>query len=312
MGKTKKIVSSTTSNLILKFRVDIQSGHDIEYTIDCIKEYIDWRQLEVVQSTCGKHIDSKTPHFHYHAEVKPPSKIYSSENYVFRKVYLVKQAQSQEREHEALSIYWSKQRFGIQIDPVKITDLSGNDNADAVSKALQDVLAYPLKEKSPIEYGCVNADVPQLTLIGNAEWEFSKKKKRQREEKEQQDKMKWSRIIAHLNEKKPKSEYQAFTMLLDYLRNESPTPDPHRIRKMAFNYCYYARILSNDEITKAVYGHINIKSETEKNAEAIAKFLHNHPEPEVSDNDSDDENIKLVINESPYGKIHPCGFNIFK
>lgn len=253
--KVKKVRARDYPNLIFQCRIDI-TADGIPYKY--IEDYLKWREYEVVRSICGLHTENQThdDHIHYHAEVKP-IRIYSTEGYMFRRFL---------EETETSHLNWAVKLTR----PTISQDISQNFNEleEEIEKSIISCLAYPLKEKKPIYEGCTNTLlldselvdgmpydwIKALTIQGNAEWEFTKKQRKAKQDKEIQDKMKWTKIKNHLDLKKPKSEYDAFIHLLDFLRTENPTPDPHRIRRMAFNYCYYAKVLTNENIAQAVYG----------------------------------------------------------
>ncbi len=258
--KKKQVVCY--DNFLFQLRVDTEFNKEkIMAMCNNIKEYCKDRGYEIARHTVGYHRITAThsPHIHFHAEVKTTKGIGKSpERYYFNK-YLGK---NEPPDLKKSSIVLTKPKL-----------LDGSGNIVEIEESILRCLRYPLKEGEIIEYSNIE-DIDLQMKTAQAEFQFASEQIAKNEAKKAQEKLKWSKIVLYLDQQKPKSLEDAFSNLLDYLREENPTPSPASICRLAYNYSYKRKILSNREIIENELKHFkHTKNNTQQNIEDVNKFL---------------------------------------
>ena len=267
MSTLKKKQVVCYDNFLFQLRVDTDFNEEkILAMCKNIKEYCGDRGYEILRHTVGYHriTVNHSPHIHFHAEVKTtkaPGK--SPERYYFNK-YLGK--------NESPDL----KKSSIILTKPKLVDGSGN--AVEIEESILKCLRYPLKEGELIEFSNIE-DIDLQMKTAQAEFQFASEQLAKNEAKKAQEKLKWSKIVAYLDEKKPDSLEKAFSYLLDYLRDEAPTPSPASVCRLAYNYSYKRKILSNYEIIQNELKHFKYtQNETVSNVNFVNQFLETYDE----------------------------------
>ena len=267
MSTLKKKQVVCYDNFLFQLRVDTELNNEkIMAMCKNIKEYCKERGYEIVRHTVGYHKITAThsPHIHFHAEVnttKPVGK--SPERYYFNK-YLGK--------NESPDL----KKSSIILTKPKLVDGSGN--AVEIDESILRCLRYPLKEGELIEFSNIE-DIDLQMKTAQAEFQFASEQIAKNEAKKAQEKLKWSKIVAYLDQRKPDSLETAFSYLLDYLRDENPTPSPASVCRLAYNYSYKRKLLSNQDIIQNELKHFKrTQNETISNVNFVNKFLETYDE----------------------------------
>ena len=267
MSTLKKKQVVCYDNFLFQLRVDTENDNEkILAMCKNIKEYCKDRGYEIARHTVGYHEITAThsPHIHFHAEVKTTkAKGKSPERYYFNK-YLGK--------NESPDL----KKSSIILTKPKVVDGSGN--AVEIEASIKKCLRYPLKEGHLIEYSNIE-DIDLQMKTAQAEFQFAGEQIAKNEAKKAQEKLKWSKVVAYLDGKKPNSLEKAFSYLLDFLRDENPTPSPASICRLAYNYSYKRKLLSNNDIIQNELKHFkHTKNETVSNVEFVNQFLEKYDE----------------------------------
>ena len=236
MPNSKKTKATDYANFIFQARVDAPDRGHISNIKEFIEGYLRYRDFEVMRFTMGYHqiTIEHSPHIHYHAEIKPHKALGKSpERYYWNKFMKMENNKSMKNSSVNLT------------KPDKVEDLDPSNNT--VEESILKCLRYPLKEGDLIDYNNIE-DIQLHMKTAQAEFQFAKERKQQADDKKAQEKLRWNKIVKHLDDNAPSSYEESFSTLLDYLREENPTPSPQTIARWAYNYCYKRRVISNDEI----------------------------------------------------------------
>ena len=249
MGKPK-LINLHHKHKLLKCRVDFDELEGHIEMLSILDGYIADRGYKIIRSGCGIHLEMcKNPHFHYHLEVDD-SQVKNAEGKYSRNKYLEKK--------------------GLKIQPNSIsvvtkeltTDISGT----SIEEACIRFLGYPLKEIKPIESHCIGIDISACATYANAEWRNVKRQKELDEQKKDEDKLRWSKILNHLDKKELKEYTCIFSELIDYTREENPPVTLKALETKTINYMKQRKLLSSDDLIRSHLYSSKYLYEKEKNS----------------------------------------------
>lgn len=284
---------------LLKCRINMKSAdEDPSHNLLILRKYIAHRGWAIHYSTAGQHIDSKNPHFHYHLLVTPPTviKIYSSENYAFKK-YLGDISHNMTLGHS------------VKLEELKLDEGAEETDANKI-EAYERFLRYPLKENRPYDIYCYRVDLPILIQTAVAHYQHIKEQKKKDELKDQQDKLRWNKICNHLdNQQIPNTDSYTrfrniFSLLIDYSRNENPPVTLKILETKTIGYMKFRKLLTNDELIDIqLYGIKSLKGNTpipsltkeEKETLSILKGCSASDQKHILENLPNGEKIKSYL-----------------
>ncbi|AXH74951.1 MAG: putative replicase [Cressdnaviricota sp.] len=244
--------------ITIGLRVHCENDSDIqEWYINHFKDWLKYRDYNLLASTMGIHINTGEHHFHYHCVVqgqllKNPLAT-MKRDFELGKVPLQYNTRSAVEKLPTSFIGGKhKSRINLSLKMVVQTDIDKN-----VFRFLQ----YPLKEGRTLpsqlynidEYGGLN----ELMTKAKAEYEVAQAKRVKELAKKEKDKSDWDKIVEYLGQSRPSNVKEVAFHILTYYKNQDTKPPTVKFMfDLADRYSFKYGIQTFEELINQRYRYI--------------------------------------------------------
>jgi len=221
--------------VLFGIRYDVSDGFN-ENFIEKIQLILEKRGYRILRKSAGINDDAKIrgKHIHFHCELEALNVVVykTGESYAFKKVA------------KELNIKLPQENKSWAVSTPEVATQHDQEAEVGVLKWLR----YPLKELKPIRQYCEGIDIDELAAIANAEYKFSLEEIEKKELKKEEDKLRWNKLCAHIDELQPKRYYDVIKGIYLYTQEENPPVSMKWIADKTMSYCHQRNILSVQEM----------------------------------------------------------------
>lgn len=223
----------------------------LKYYLENIRFFLEKKNIEVVYSTGGIHLDASNPHIHYHLGVLM-SKLPVNWNQCWK--YFWKKNADQAIKPSSSIEY---KPLGEKIKDTSKLHISIIGNPQGDDKSIEKFLAYPLKENLTLTSYCFNTDSSYVYLLslGKSLYAVCLSNKERHDKKKEKTKSVYKKVkeFLQLQQKLGKAQnlYDCAELTIDHFRNYLPEEQqvqPSVLMNYVKKYCYYSGMWETHEI----------------------------------------------------------------
>lgn len=243
--------------ITIGLRVHCENDSDIqEWYIGHFKDWLKYRDYNLLASTMGIHINTGEHHFHYHCLVqgqllKNPLAT-MKRDFELGKVLLRYKSRNDGKFPNSFIGGKHKSRINLSLKMVVQTD---------IGKDVYRFLQYPLKEGRTLPSQLYNIDeyggLDELMTKAQAEYEVAQAKRVKELAKKEKDKSDWDKIVGYLEQLRPSNVREvAFHILTYYKAQDTKPPTVKFMFDLADRYSFKYGIYTFDELINQRYRYI--------------------------------------------------------